>query len=30
MTTAEDARRRPLKAIKEIYKDQLELVDVII
>lgn len=30
MTTAEEARRRTLNAIKEIYKDQLELVDAII
>lgn len=30
MTTAEEARRRILNAIKETYKDQLELIDVII
>lgn len=30
MTTAEDARRRTLNAIKDIYKGQLELVDAII
>lgn len=30
MTTAEEARRRTLNAIKETYKDQLELIDVII
>lgn len=30
MTTAEEARRRTLNAIKEIYKDQLELADAII
>ena len=30
MTTAEEARRRTLNAIKEIYKDQLEFVDAII
>jgi predicted nucleic acid-binding protein len=30
MTTAEEARRRTLNAIKETYKDQLDLVDAII
>lgn len=30
MTTAEEARRRTLNAIKETYKDQLEMIDVII
>ena len=30
MTTAEEARNRTLNAIKERYKDQLELIDVII
>ena len=30
MTTAEEARRRTLNAIKETYKDQLELIDAII
>lgn len=30
MTTAEKARRKTLNAIKEIYEDQLELVDAII
>ena len=30
MTTAEEARRRTLNAIKETYKDQLEFVDAII
>lgn len=30
MTTAEEARRKTLNAIKEIYEDQLELVDAII
>lgn len=28
MTTAEEARRKTLNAIKETYKDQLELIDV--
>lgn len=30
MTTAEEARRKTLNAIKEEYKDQLELIDAII
>lgn len=30
MTTAEEARRKTLNAIKEIYEDKLELVDAII
>lgn len=30
MTTAEEARRRTLNAIKETYKDQLEMIGVII
>ena len=30
MTTAEEARRRTLNAIKETYKDQLEFIDAII
>ena len=30
MTTAEEARKRTLNAIKETYKDQLELIDAII
>lgn len=30
MTTAEEARRRTLYAIKETYKDQLEMIGVII
>ncbi len=30
MITAEEARRRTLNAIKETYKDQLELIDAII
>lgn len=30
MTTAEEARRKILNAIKEKYKDQLEMIDVII
>lgn len=30
MTTAEEARRKTLNALKEIYEDQLELVDAII
>lgn len=30
MTTAEEARRKTLNAIKETYKDQLEMIDVII
>lgn len=30
MTTAEEARRKTLNAIKEKYKDQLEMIDVII
>ncbi len=30
MTTAEKARRNTLNAIKEKYKDQLEMIDVII
>lgn len=30
MTTAEEARRKTLNAIKEKYKDQLKMIDVII
>ena len=30
MTSAEEARRKPLNAIKEKYQDQLEMIDLII
>lgn len=30
MTTAEDARRRTLNAIKEAYKDQIEMIESLI
>lgn len=30
MTTAEEARRRTLNAIKEMYKDQLEMIESLI